>query len=430
MGLYRYEAVDRGGKVVRGAMNAGDEQQVAHKLSLMGYSARAVYPASGRRPASQSATAPQSAPGRTPRTGVPVSVKSGVGPNALAAFFRHMATLVRSGMPVNQALHEMAAVTRDRRLAGALVRLQETTGAGQSLSSVMAQLPGVFPVHTTASVWAGELAGRLEIALEEAAVDLEQEASDVRIGRIGWGLTKLNLIAFVIAVPAANVAGLLTPVLEASLAPGGEALTREQVLLLVLNTFARDMLWKSLIVAVALIALWIAWGAAKRVPSVKRVLDGFLIHVPMWGSLHRERALARFLHVLDGLYSAGVSPAAAWDAASLTPRNSYIAQRLRLARQGLPSTAKLSDVLAVAGVFPPESIAMAASGEKAGSIPDVLANMSADYADRAAARKNTCRMASVSMLITSSLILGGYIMIRMASSYFELAFRAADMMGH
>ena len=56
MGLFRYEAVNKTGKVVHGVMDAPGEQQVTQKLQAMGYSARAVYTAGGSGQAQSSKT--------------------------------------------------------------------------------------------------------------------------------------------------------------------------------------------------------------------------------------------------------------------------------------------------------------------------------------------------------------------------------------
>ncbi len=438
MGLFRYEAVDRAGKVVHGAMKASDEQQVANSLAQKGYALRAIHSADGQlkttsRPAAAAPkpTPVQSAGGMSSVTlasGVPVSIKSTVPASTLARFFRHLSTLVKSGVPINQALVEMAQVVQHRRLVRALPRIHEHTQGGRSLSGAMAEHPGVFPVHTIASVWAGELAGKLEIALDEVATGLEAEASDTRRGRIGWGLVKINWIMFVMLIPAANLVALLSPALTKTLKRGGDV-TRAEVLQFIWQTFVHDMLWKSLLVAAALIGFWIALGFVKRVPTVRRLLDELLIRMPIWGGLHRDRAIARFAHVLDSLYSAGISPGAAWDAASLVPRNSYIAEKLRLARRHLPSNAGIGEMFASSGIFDNDDIAMVASGEKAGSVPQVLADMSAVYANRAEARASAAKAIAGTTLTVSLLLLGGYIIVKVASSYFDFAFKAADIVG-
>ena len=332
MGLFRYEAVDKTGKIVRGVMNAPDDQQVARNLAGMGYSVRSVY---GQSPASsgrQAVPVPATATGVGPRrstgmsavtiaSGVPVSISSRVPISQLAVYFRHLATLIKSGIPVSQALTEMAMVTRNPVLKKTIPTLQEASRGGRGLSGTMAEFPDVFPVHTIASVWAGELAGKLDTTLLELASDLEQEASDTRYARFGWIITKIHIIGFAVLLPMCNFVPLLMPVLEESLKKQGNMSTGE-VLSLVLSSYLKTMFWQSMAICAAICALWVVWGFMKRVPVVRRLIDGALLWTPLWGRLHREKAMARFFHVMDDLYSSGIAPGQAWDAASLTVRNS------------------------------------------------------------------------------------------------------------
>ncbi len=202
MGLFRYEAVDKTGRVLHGAMDASDERQVAGKLAAMGYQARAVYPAGGAPQTTvQTAAARVAQPAAPPTRGVPVSVKSCVSMRSLAAFFRQLATLVRSGISVYQAFVDLSTVTHNRRLRMACGEMATAVQGGQKLSGAMAKYPHIFPVHATASVWAGELCGNVDIALEEVAADLEREASETTFGMIGWGITKADAVFCLFAFP-------------------------------------------------------------------------------------------------------------------------------------------------------------------------------------------------------------------------------------
>lgn len=447
MGLFRYEAVDRSGKVVRGVMNARDEEQVARNLESMGYAARGIYSQSSARGraaataappqpaalAGQPATGARMGPRRgiesvTLASGVPVTIRSCVHTSALAAYFRQLATLVKSGMGISQALVEVSMNTRDGRLRRVIPELAEATQSGRRLSGAMAEYPGLFPVHTIAAIWAGELAGNLEIALQEVASDLEQETSETRFGRIGWGIAKIHIIALMVLIPASNVANLLIPALEKALS-ASQSVGAVQVIGFVVENYVRTMLWKSLAAIGVLLAIWIGLGHAKRIPTVKRFLDGVLIGMPVWGRLQKDRALARFLHVMDGLYAAGIGPGQSWEAASLVVRNSAIAERLRLARSRVSANAGVAELFAASGVFEPDEVGMAASGEKSGQVPEVLANMSSIYTDKAAAASTRGRVVSVTLLNLAIGAMTVFIFYRIVNSYCTLAEKAAEIIG-
>jgi len=418
MGLFRYEAVDKSGKIVRGVMNAQDEQQVVRNLAAMGYSARGIYPTG-------SGASKRAVSNATPRaigtqrinsvSGVPVSVKSKVPAAQLGLLFRQLALLVRSGVPLQQSLFDVERAVSNRRLKSALAHVQECLQAGQSLSTAMAAHSDVFPAHVVAYVWCAELSGKLDILLSEIADDLEQEASDTRLGRIGWGIVKAHLIFFIISFPLYTIPGNLTSRLlidNPMDSANGHSL---------LNAVAGDVfnavIHKCVPLAVAIILIWILWGHMKQVPTFRRLLDGLLLRIPIWGNLHRCRSIARFLHLLDELYTAGINPSRAWSAASITPRNSEISEKLRRANNITSASMGIADMIAISGVLEPEEIALIASGEKSGRVPEVLSRLSHAYTEKAKLQKHAGRVLSISLMFTFVIALTGVAIIVIVKTY-------------
>lgn len=394
-------------------MDARDEQAVTSRLADMGYSARAIYPAgmSGatQKVAVQQAPAVAASAPRAVPAGAPVSVKSCVPAGTLAAFFRQVATLVTSGVPLYQSFVDLQAVTRNRRLKMALGEMQQSLQSGGKLSSALAKYPHIFPVWATASVWAGELNGNVDRALEEVATEIEREASDTRFGWIGWGLTKLTTVVLIATFPLFLGFGKF---LTAGMTSQNTTEAQDKMVRLLVS-----LLLSALPFAIVSIVSFMAWGRAKHVPAVRRTLDGLIVHVPLWGKLHRYRANARFLHVLDTLYAAGISPSQAWEAASLTVRNNEIASRLTRTRAEGPNVERVADMLQIAGTFEGEDIGMAMAGEKAGRLPEALGNLAATYEDKANGLKTWGRIVSVHAVIMTQLLIGAALVVMMAVSY-------------
>ena len=161
-------------------------------------------------------------------------------------------------------------------------------------------------------------------------------------------------------------------------------------------------------------------GLPEEDPFVKLYCDALLLRVPVWGKLHRYRALATFFHALDGLYSAGISPPAAWDAASLTPRNSEVARRLKTVRSRVSPGATVTEMLSEAGIFDMEDIGVASAGEKSGQLPSVLATCRLIYADRALSQKVIGRQCSTGLLVL--IFLTVYLGYEITASYIDLAY--------
>ena len=122
------------------------------------------------------------------------------------------------------------------------------------------------------------------------------------------------------------------------------------------------MFWKSVLLSLAIIAFWIVFGRVKRVTAVKRLLDVMLLNTPVWGTLHRYRSLARFLHELYGLYAAGIPPGTAWGRRQSCAEEQCDCGEARWRAVRL-HRARSSRVICRVGVFDQEDVAMAGVGE-------------------------------------------------------------------
>lgn len=410
MSLFRYEAVDRSGKVVRGVMDAGSEQQVAQKLGTMGYSPRAVYntstppvqqsPVSSAVPQQSQTVARGGIACVTLPNGVPVSIKSSVPASSLAIFFRQMATLIRSGHPIYQASTIMRV--SNRKLRAILLVIQERVKNGQRLSGAMAEFPGVFPVHVIASVWCGELAGKLDKALDDVASGFEREAADTLQGRVGWGITKIGVILVIFLLPLADFNKLLHSV-------AGQGVKA------VAAYFGQSFMMM-LPFAIAVVLSWSIWGVLKRVHVIRYALDTLILKVPVWGKLHRYRAIAQFTQSLDQLLNAGIYPTTAWEAAALTPRNSVVAAKLKLARPK-SSNDGIVELIERSGIFDRDDLGLIIAGQQSGSLPEIMGNLSTNYASRADAARSIGKTWSLSLMILAQIVMAGVIVIMVALGY-------------
>jgi type II secretory pathway component PulF len=422
MVVFRYEAVDRAGKVVRGAMSAANEQAVAQRLTSMGYSLKAIVPAAGRVQSKPDPGGPRAALSPAAPGAFPVSVEPVVSLATLARFYRQLATLVRAGIPIFQALDDISSTTSNRKLQRACADIKTRVQAGERLSTGLAAYPLLFPVHSVGLIWGGELGGYLDVALDEAATEIEEEAKNNRQSSIGWFVAKLQFFFLILCLPVFDFGGLITL-----------SLTTEAGSSAALQAMAAKY-WTGFVrLSLPAFALWVigafVWRRLKRSQPVRRSLDAILLALPAWGGLHRERARQRFLKTLFRQYQAGVAPAQAWAAASMSVRNSELASRLR----GIESAVRtpgmtLQQALAQSQVFAQEDAGMIGSGERAGSVPEMLERLSAYHADAAASARAKGRLVAWHALILWIIIPTGALAIAMASgfrTFFDIALKWA-----
>ena len=153
MPAFRYEAVDAAGRPRRGFLDATSARAARDALRGDGLFPTAVEVAS------------RSAGARTDATRL--------APGILALTTRQLATLVASGMPLDQALAAVAEQADHPGAARVLVAIREQVGAGESLAGALSRFPRTFSELYRGLVAVGAESGQLGGVLSRLADYLE-----------------------------------------------------------------------------------------------------------------------------------------------------------------------------------------------------------------------------------------------------------------
>ena len=87
----------------------------------------------------------------------------------LALFTRQLATLVRAGLPLEEALLAVSQQTEKPRVQSIILGVRARVMEGHTLADGLAEFPRIFPEIYRATVAAGEQAGHLDSVLERLA---------------------------------------------------------------------------------------------------------------------------------------------------------------------------------------------------------------------------------------------------------------------
>src|ERR1700757_3402715 len=153
MGAFEYTALDGGGRERKGILE-GDTprhiRQLLREQQLLPVSVTEVAQKEARRQ-------------RTFSFGRRVSATD------LALFTRQLATLVRAGLPLEEALLAVSQQTEKPRVQSIVLGVRARVMEGHTLADGFAEFPRVFPEIYRATVSAGEQAGHLDNVLERLA---------------------------------------------------------------------------------------------------------------------------------------------------------------------------------------------------------------------------------------------------------------------
>ena len=212
-----------------------------------------------------------------------------ISPTELALITRQLATLVGSGLPLEEALGAVARQAERARLSGLLLAVRARVLEGHTLATALRDFPGVFPELYRATVAAGEQSGHLDVVFERLA-DYTEARQQMR-QKVGLALFYPLLLT---GVAILVVAGLLTYVVPqvvqvfSSLNQQLPALTRG---LIALSDFLREY---GGLLLIGLAAGAISWVYALRRVSVKRRVHQTLLKLPLIARLIRGANTARF----------------------------------------------------------------------------------------------------------------------------------------
>jgi len=293
--------------------------------------------------------------------------RRGLSSSELCLLTRQWATLLISGLTMEQALTTMIEQAERDGVRGVLAGLRREILAGASLRAALDRYPADFPAIYRASVAAGEKSGELSKVMLQLADHLERRSA----------LRQKTIQALVYPILVASVAmivviGLMTYVVPSVVSvfqQGKQALPWLTRALIAVSAFIREWGW---LVALAAIAAGFGLRAALRDEGFRMKWDSRLLRLPVLGPYLRNLDATRFASTLSILASSGVPLLEALDASSRVvvrrPLAMAIGEVAGQVREGMP----LSRALMQTRQFPPILVHMIASGEATGRLGALL----------------------------------------------------------
>lgn len=145
-----------------------------------------------------------------------------------------------------------------------------------------------------------------------------------------------------------------------------------------LSTVFRDWWWAVLLAIAGAVLLF---RRLSKNPHLKAGWDTFKLNTPVFAKLNRMVAVSRFIRAFAMLASAGVPLVRALEVASLVVNNSRISDITRGLQQSIRTGNSVAGSLKAYDIFPPMIVQLAASGEEAGALPEML-NKGVDFLDK------------------------------------------------
>ncbi len=334
----------------------------------------------------------------------------------IAIFTRQLATMIRSAIPLVQALTIMAASTDNASLRALILRVRDDVAGGRGLADSMARHPRRFDSLYCSLIAAGESSGTLETMLDRLAG--YREKSERLKSRIRKALT---YPAAVVCVALAVTMVLLTrvvPVFAETFAGFDAELPPFTRFVLHLSDLAAAR-WRHA-VAVALAAAGASIWLPRHSARADALRQRLLLRLPVVGPLLRNAAVARFSRTLATLFRAGAPLTDALERVAEATGNAVYADAVRVIREDVRNGQSLTGAIRAAKLFPPMLEQLVGIGEESGALDDMLDKCAGFYEEDVENRVDRLTALLEPFIMAALGLLVGGLMIAMYLPIFRL----------
>jgi general secretion pathway protein F len=387
MPAYEYAALDAAGRRDKGVLEGDSPRQVRQQLRERGLTPLHVEAISG---------AGRGVSGRRIRRG---HMDAG----ELALLTRQLATLLRSGAPLEEALGNIARQTRKSSVKRVVMGVRSRVVEGYSLGRALGEYPNVFSELYRATVEAGEEAGHLDPVLERLAD--YTESRQVMRQKVGAALIYPIMLTLVAMLVLVGLLGYVVPQVVQVFVDMGQQLPWLTQALLALSQWVQDYgLWA----LGGLVLLAVLWLRLLRLERFRYRVHVLLMRLPFVGNLYRGLNSARFARTLSILAGSGVSILTALEIAGRVLSSLPMRAAVRTATERVREGGLIHKALESSGQFPPMTIYLIANGEASGQLEQML-ERAADQQDREADMAITTALALFEPLLI--IVMGGLVLM-------------------
>ena len=293
----------------------------------------------------------------------------------LTLFTRQLATLSRVS-PLEESLRTIIRQTEQEKVREVVQTVHGGVVEGRRLADAMGREPKSFPPLYRAMVAAGESSGTLPAILGRLSALLERQA-EIR-GKLLTALAYPTILAVVAMGVVTALMMFVVPQVVEQFDTVGQTLPLLTRIVIAISELLVGWWW---LMALLLAVLTAGFVLALRQPPIRLAFDTWLLRVPLLGRLLRDLHAARMARTLATMVASRLPLLEGLALTAGTIHN----RRLKAASDEITDAIRgggsLSAAMRRTGVFPPLLTYLAASGEAAGQLDEML-ERAADYLER------------------------------------------------
>jgi type IV pilus assembly protein PilC len=367
---YKYKSIDSSGKTTNGTLNARSKEALSVMLQERGLflmEARIAAAPDAAEP--QKPAVPETAAEERPAgTGAKVALKE------VAVFTSQLMIMLRTALPILESLDMLARQSQNPVMQSILLDVSRSLRAGQPLSRAFGRYPATFDEVYISLLAAGEASGRLDVMLDRLSsyldfqVQLKEKVSSALVYPTIVALTAGAVVAFMIV--------FVLPTFMEVFSQFNIELPLPTRVLIFVSAQIREW-WYALLAGAA--GVWWYFSRWLTDPAHTWQIHSLQLRLPIAGKLTRNIVMTRILRTLGSLTESGIPILKSLEIAKAAGGNLVFGDLMENIMDDVREGRGLSAGLSKSPYIPPTVVGMIATGEKTGSLPEVINKVASFY---------------------------------------------------
>jgi general secretion pathway protein F len=366
MGAFEYVAVDSAGREHKGVLEGDTPRHVRQLLRE-----QSMLPVAIKEVTEQETSRAGVGTGR-----LSIKFQRGLSAADLSLITRQLATLVKSSLPLEEALLAVSQQTDKPRVRNIMLGVRSKVMEGHTLADGLAEFPNSFPEVYRATIAASEQSGHLDAVMERLA-DYTENREALRSRTLGAMLYPVLLFVVCVAIVFFLLVSVVPKVVEVFRNSEAELPLLTQALIAG-SDFMRA--YGVFLVVGIVAAIWL-FRRSLRIESNRRRWHEFLLRLPLIGKVVRGSNTARFARTLSTLTASTVPVLDALRISGEVVTNLPMKAAVNDAAVRVREGAAIGRSLGASRLFPPMMIHLISSGESSGEL-DTMLERAAQHQER------------------------------------------------
>ncbi|MHC4689972.1 MAG: type II secretion system F family protein [Planctomycetota bacterium] len=294
--------------------------------------------------------------------------------NEIIDFTKQMSTLLNSGIKLTEALSVLTMQVSNAKFKNAISDIRDRLVTGESFTDSLKEYSDYFDIIYVSMVRVGEVTGSLASSLTTIANFMEKRR------RVESKVVTAMVYPAFLTIFCLVAVGILTtfviPKIGAQIQSTGQELPWITTQLMNTSDVLRS--WWLLVIISSIIGLVIAFRRFTKTDRGAFLRDKFLLGLPLFGPLIKQRVVARFASTLSTLLNSGLPMAESLRVVAEVTGNVLMKRAIQQARERILAGADIATPLRDSGVISPAIAHIVSVGEKSGELEKMLKNISED----------------------------------------------------